>query len=110
MPSLVGVGSCVGCTRTRRIAHACGVVFGRAGYMIMTPNTYDAQVERAVIMLRNEFGVVSAATLLRPPKARKKHWTFRSLTKLYGSRLRMQYNNKKASTMILFSLLIVHHS
>mmetsp|Transcript_38499 Transcript_38499/g.78622 ORF Transcript_38499/g.78622 Transcript_38499/m.78622 type:complete len:91 (-) Transcript_38499:434-706(-) len=75
-----------------------------------TPNTYDAQVERAVIMLRNEFGVVSAATLLRPPKARKKHWTFRSLTKLYGSRLRMQYNNKKASTMILFSLLIVHHS
>jgi len=29
--------------------------------MIMTPNTYDAQVERAVIMLRNEFGVVSAA-------------------------------------------------
>ena len=80
--------------------------------MIRTPNQNDEQVEKTVCMLRDEFGVVSAATLLNPPKcSRKTEHTYYSLSKLYGDSMAigtgfgLVYNYKKASTMVLYALL-----
>lgn len=74
--------------------------------MIKTPGVNDDLVERAEIWMRKELGVVSCATVLQPPR-RKRRYSYRSLTHMYGSGLGMQYNFKKAGAMTLFSLLCV---
>uniref|UniRef100_A0A7S0AJJ3 Uncharacterized protein n=1 Tax=Minutocellus polymorphus TaxID=265543 RepID=A0A7S0AJJ3_9STRA len=74
--------------------------------MIKTPGVNDDLVERAEMWMRKELGVVSCFTVLQPPQ-RKRRYSYRSLTHLYGTGMGMQYNYKKAGSMILFSLLCV---
>ena len=74
--------------------------------MIKTPGVNDDLVERAETWMRKELGVGSCLTVLQPPQ-RKRRYSYRSLTHLYGMGMGMQYNFKKAGSMVLFSLLCV---
>lgn len=79
--------------------------------MLRTPHQNDTQVEKTVYRLRDLYGIKSAATILFPPEVKKRRHSFYSLTKLYGDAMGpgtgygLVFNYKKASDMILFSLL-----